>query len=308
MVLSFLVLSILIVMLICSCYGLCKLPCKRTVPRDRERRAHPHRSRPMIPLPSPGPATVKSSTSSTFQQNSHKSGSVVNQQAVARFPSGRHHHRLPESFTDGGDRRRDSLSPTRYSAPPSAASNVIHLSQLPSLSCHSDLEQFAQANATPHGKQPGRQPPHPHQSRYGYQQKSSTELNQKSSRNQTFSNANSVSPMAAGTSNPPSHQAKPADVSPPYPGMGYPYRPCKSPQAAHEADLSHSQLHSRRTASRHHHHHHQVGAGDSLKSGAESELTTDIDTMTEGETNSVVSGRTRHIEVTTTPPAYSTEV
>ena len=280
-------------MLICSCYGLCKFPCKRTV--VRERRAHPSRTRPMIPIPSPGPGAIKQSSSSTFQQ-AHKSSAVNQQDGMFRSHSGRHRP-SQQSFVDG-DRRRDSLSPSRYSAPPSAASNVIYLSQLPSLSCHSDLEQFARAGSSnqpvPLGRQGGgRASSHSHSRSHTYQQRS--EQNQAVSRQMTNNDT-----MATGSPHPPPFQAKPVDIPPPYPGMGFPYTPCKSPNTPHgAADLTHSQLHGIRTSSRQH--HNQVG-------GTESELT-DIDTMTEGETNSIMSGRARHnVEIVTVPPAYSTQV
>ena len=299
--LSFLVLSILLVMLICSCYGLCKFPCKRTVARDRPAQA---RRNPMIPLPHPRPGqrgAVKPSTSSTFQHS--QNNCAVSQQPTTRLQHfGRNNP--PPSFVEA-DRHRDSLSPTRHLAPPTATSNVIHLSQLPSLSFHSDLEQFTQGGANPPsiGRQGGRTYSNP--SRHDQHQLRSEQTSNRQMANVLWTNSDSVA-------NTTPLQSRSVDVPPPYPGMGYPYTPCKSPQpplrvAHHSANLSHSQLHSRRTtasSSR-----HQIGG--SGRSGGESELTDiELDTMTEGETNSIVSGRVRHTDCNTIskPPAYSTEV
>ena len=297
--LSFLVISILVVMLICSCYGLCKLPCKRTTTAPRDGR--PRRNNPMIPLPPPEqPAgAIKTSTSSSFQQGGKTS--TVNKQLPPRLQLGRNH--TLNSYTDGGDRRRDSLSPSRYSAPPANLSNVVHLGQLQSHSFHSDLEQYAvgSANVLPpsYGRQGGR--PLTHQIHHGYQQRS--ELDPESHRQITnvprTINDPAVSPQ------PSPFQARTVDVPPPYlRGTGYPYTPCKSPRTVD--DLSHDR---RLSGSRHHHHHRNSQGRNSVRSAGESELTDfDIDTMTEGDCNSIVSERVRHDDTTAPPQGYSTEV
>ena len=291
-VLSFLILSILVVMLICSCYGLCKFPCKRTVASDRHAQA---RRNPMIPLPHPGPGqrgAVKPSTSSTFQHG-QKNSAITQQPTSTRMQQFGRKNLPPQSFMEG-DRHRDSLSPTR-----TATSNVIHLSQLPSLSCHSDLEQFTQGVANPPsiGRQGGRT--HSNQSRHEHHQSFNRQM---------------VNVPSTNSDSAVNVQPRPVDVPVLYPGMVYPYTPCKSPQpplgVVNHSDFSYSQHHSRQTtalSSR----HHQNQIGWSGRSGGESELTDiELDTMTEGETNSVISGRVRHTDCDTTSksPAYSTVV
>lgn len=297
MVLSFLVLSILLVMLLCSCYGLCKFPCKRTVASDRRPQA---RRNPMIPLPHPGPGqhgTVKQSMSSQFQ-HSQKNSVISQQQTTTRLQ----HFGRQQSFMEG-ERHHDSLSPSRHLAPATATSNVIHLSQLPSLSCHSDLEQFTQGGANPPsiGRQGGRT--YSNQSRHDHHQLRSEQTSNRQMANVPSTNSDSVV----------NFQPRPVDVPTLYPGVGYPYTPCKSPQPPlgvvhHSGDLSHSQPHSRRTTAPSSRHHH---IGVSGRSGGESELTDiELDTMTEGETNSIISGRVQHTDCNTTSisPAYSTVV
>jgi hypothetical protein len=125
---------------------------------------------------------------------------------------------------------------------------------------------------------------------------------------------------------PPSHfQANPVDIAAPYPGMGYPYTPCKSPKTPHSTSASSSTVatiatpqppslsHSnRRTTMREGELEEQASASGAEGQGAggmtegESEILTDVDSIM--ETNSVVSGRGRFKELATSPPSNSTEV
>ncbi len=388
-VLSFLVISIFVVMLICSCYGLCKCPCKRSIAREpHATRGGPssgsrRRERPMIPLPSPatGGATIKQSTSSTaFQQHGQMvpTTSLADQPIYSRLQFGRNHHHPPAPSAAGAaaravavagpttttmgsfredPRRLNQLSPTRFSVPTSTnAPNVMHLSQLQSHSYHSDLEQMALGSINPPsiGRQEGRayhQPPQSQQHRH--------ELNNSNHHHHLYHQH----PAAAGTSSrqmpnapwnhnsttngnssagppphsnrhhqqnnnalPPSHfQANPVDIPAPYPGMGYPYTPCKSPKTPHSTSASSSTVatiatpqppslsHSNgRTTMREGELEEQASASRAEGQGAggmmegESEILTDVDSIM--ETNSVVSGRGRFKELATSPPSYSTEV
>lgn len=292
MVLTFLVASILVVMLICSCYGLCKCPCKRTVARVRQTQGR--RSRPMIPLPSPG--VVNPSMSSTFHRGQQVS--AVNQQQISKLQFGQKQPPLPAEL-------HNQIPHTRYSAPP-GASNVIHLGQLQSHSYHSDLEQIAMGSSTNPpslGRHSGRKYSPNHQP-----QMSRSEHNPEASVHQ-------VPPSAPQTENDstslPPLRVQPMDMPPPYPGMGYPYTPCKSPKTPHgvvhhlaanylpTASLSHS----RRTATK-----RQARGAVGGGMGGESKLT-DIDSVTEEESNSIVSGRERSNQSSTPPPpSYSTRV
>lgn len=369
-------------MLICSCYGLCKCPCKRSIAREphttpgsgsgssssRRRR----RERPMIPLPSPGTGTaIKQSTSSTFQHHGQPlpTTSLTDQPIYSKLQFGRNHPPAPSaaaalsvvapttctagSFRED-ERRLNQLSPTRFSVPPST--NVMHLSQLQSHSYHSDLEQMALGmgpiNPPSIGRHGGRayHQPQPQQQRHELSSNNTHHHHHHhhhgaaiaSSRqvpnapwNNTI-NGNSAGPpihhhtMANHHQNnnalPPHFQAKPVDIPPPYPGMGYPYTPCKSPKTPLSTSassstvatintpqpdpLSHSQLHNRRTATRQQEQASASGAEGQSAGGMEgeleSEVLTDVDSVT--ETNSVVSGRGRFKELATSPPSYSTEV
>ena len=351
-VLSFLVISIFVVMLICSCYGLCKCPCKRSIARQPHTpssssgsSSRRRRERPMIPLPSPGTGTVKQSTSSTFQYGQKlQTTSLADQSIYSKLQFGRSHPLAPVaavvapitgSFRED-ERQLNQLSPTRFSVPPPTnAPNVMHLSQLQSHSYHSDLEQMALGSINPPsiGRQGGRSyhQPQPQQQRH--------ELGSNNHHSGASSSSSRQTPTApwnttnSNSAGPPTHnhhqnalpthfQAKPVDIPPPYPGMGYPYTPCKSPKTPHStsaasttatttaqpSSLSHSQLHNQRTAMRQ---QEQASASGAEGQGAggmegESEILTDIDSIT--ESNSVVSGRGRFKELATSPPSYSTEV
>ena len=312
-VLSFLVLSILVVMLICSCYGLCKLPCKKTSTVPAQQRRQPRRNNPMIPLPSTGqPASgaIRQSSSSTFQPAGGKD-STTNKQPPTRLQLGQNHH-TPASYTDG-DRRRDSLSPSRYSAPPTSLSNVINLGQLQSHSFHSDLEQYATGSANlPNsgGRHSGRLLSH--QIHHSHQQRS--DLDPESHR-QTSSLPQAMNdlPAVAASQHHPSFQTRGANVPPPYPGMGYPYTPCKSPRTPHGVvdDMLYARRLSGGTRHQHDHQSRSRSSRNAVRSAEESELTDfDIDTVTEGECNSVVSEHVRHEHntATTQPQGYSTTV
>ena len=364
-------------MLICSCYGLCKCPCKRSMAREphtpsrnrdssnsssRRRR----RERPMIPLPSPGTgAMINQSTSSTFQHHSQKlpTTSLADQPIYSKLQFGRNHppaaHAVAAPRTMGSfredERRRNQLSPSRFSVPPStsAPANIMHLSQLQSHSYHSDLEQMAlgtgSINPPSIGRQGGRayNPSHPQQQRHELSSIDHHHHHHQPSRqvpgapwNNTTTNGNSAGHIPPPTYHhnhhqqnnaalPPHFQAKPVDIPPPYPGMGYPYTPCKSPHStsatsstaatiSQPSALSHSQLHNRRMVTRQQEEEEEqacasgaegqgaAGLGSRGMEG-ESEILTDIDSVV--ETNSVVSGgRGRIKELATSPPSYSTEV
>ena len=343
-VLSFLVISIFVVMLICSCYGLCKCPCKRSIAREPHTpisgSSRRRRERPMIPLPSPRTGTIKQSTSSTFQYGQKlPTTSLADQPIYSKLQFGRNYPPAPAAAvvapTTGSfredERRLNQLSPTRFSVPPPTnAPNVMHLSQLQSHSYHSDLEQMALGSINPPsiGRQGGRTyQPQPQQQRHelssNNHQPGASNSRQTPTAPWNTTNGNSAGPPTHNhhqNTLPPHFQAKPVDVPPPYPGMGYPYTPCKSPKTPHStsatssttttqpSSLSHSQLHNRRTAMRQ---QEQASANGAEGQGAggmegESEILTDIDSVT--EINSVVSGRERFKELATSPPSYSTEV
>ena len=381
-VLSFLVISIFVVMLICSCYGLCKCPCKRRIAREPHSTGGPstgsgrrRRERPMIPLPSPGATgatTIKQSTSSSFQHGQKlPTTSLADQPIYSRLQFGRNHHpgAAPSAAAARGvgvaapttsgsfredERRLNQLSPTRFSVPPATnAHNVVHLSQFQSHSYHSDLEQMALGSVNPPsiGRQEGRAYHQPQSQLHRHELStnnhhhpaagaSSRQVPANAPRNNNTTNGNSSAGPPPPTHNsnrhqlqnsalPPHFQANSVDIPPPYPGMGYPYTPCKSPKTPHSTSassstvatiasqppsLEHSQLHNRRAAMREREDHEQASAGASGAEGqgagrmeeGESEILTDIDSI--AETNSVVSGRGRFKELATSPPSYSTEV
>lgn len=305
----------------------------------------------MIPLPSPGVGTIKQSTSSTFQHGQKlPTMSLADQPIYSKLQFGRNQLPPPApsamaataagSFRED-ERRLNQLSPTRFSVPPpSSAPNVMHLSQIQSHSYHSDLEQMALGSTNPPsiGRQGGRayQPQSQQQRREVSSSSSSSNNHHPGASSRQMPNApswnttNSNSFPAPPTHNhhhqnavPPHFQARPVDVPPPYPGMGYPYTPCKSPKTPHSTasatsattqppSLSHSQLHNRRTTRQQQQQEQAYasgaeaeGQGTGVMEG-ESEALTDIDSIT--ESNSVVSGRGRFKELATSPPSYSTEV
>ena len=265
----------------------------------------------MIPLPStgqPASGTIRQSSSSTFQPTGGKA-LTLNKQPPARLQLGQNHH-APASYTDG-DRRRDSLSPSRYSAPPTSLSNVVNLAQLQSHSVHSDLEQYATGSANiPNsgGRHGGRLLTH--QVHHSHQQRS--DLDPESHR-QTSSVPQAMNDLPVVPPHHTSYQTRGVNIPPTYPGMGYPYTPCKSPRTPHGVvdDLSYARRPSGGTGHQHNHQSHYHQGRNSVRSAGESELTDfDIDTVTEGECNSVVSERVRHENntATTQPQGYSTQV
>ena len=281
----------------------------------------------MIPLPSPGTGTgtVKQSASSTFQHHGQTLPTSVSadQHIYSKLQFGRNQP-LPAAIagaTAGSfredERRLNQFSPTRYSVPPSSsASNVMHLSQFQSHSYHSDLEQMALGSINPLsiGRQGGRA--------YQPQQQRPELSNNNSGASRDRQVPNAPAPWTANSNStgppPPSHhhhphsphiQSKSVDVPPTYPGMGYPYTPCKSPKTPHSMSATnyhtqpYSLSHGRRTERR-----QQASGAEGQSAGGmegEGELT-DIDSIT--ESNSVVSSRGRFTELATSPPSYSTEV
>lgn len=196
--------------MVCVIYGICKTPCK---PRGRDSssgRSERH-FRSMIPLPSP--RTVQPSTSSSnplqVQQNQAFSASNGRLRSTNQTQSG-------------------PFSPEIFSAPPTST-NVVNLSQLQSLSFHSGLhhaldtaiEQGVISTSPPQNDSghPSLLPAPPPQ-----QQRPQRTSNQSYSANQ-----------------PPSHM-KPRMVRPPppYPGIGYPYQPCKSTKASSGNNSAHA--------------------------------------------------------------------
>ena len=342
-VLSFLIISIFVVMLICSCYGLCKFPCKiaasgdaRSLSSSSSRRRW---ERPMIPLPSPAPAMIKQSTSATFQ-NGQKLTSHVEQPLYSKLQFGRSQHPMPaaagramhmHAVATGAfreDERMNQHSSTRFSVPPANAPTIMHLSQLRSHSFHSDLEQMAlrgsMMNPPSTGRQGEMQAVYQPQIQQRSEPLSSDHSGGSRSNNRRMpttwtANGNSTAPSPHNyrSVHPPRFQSKPADVPSPYPGLGFPYTPYKSPKTLHSGSgtttttaqpnsLTHSRLHTRRTAAR----QQQASASESEGQGTggiegEYELT-DIDSVT--ESNSVVSSRGRLTELATSSPSYSTEV
>lgn len=251
------------------------------------------------------------------------------------------------------ERRLNQLSPTRFSVPPATnAHNVMHLSQFQSHSYHSDLEQMALGSINPPsiGRQEGRAYHQPQSQQHRHELSNNNHhhhpaagaSNRQAPANAPWNNTTTNGNSSAGpppTHNnnhrhqlqnnalPPHFQANPVDIPPPYPGMGYPYTPCKSPKTPHSTSassstvatiasqppsLEHSQLHNRRTAMREREEQASASASGAEGQGAggmeegESEILTDVDSIV--ETNSVVSGRGRIKELATSPPSYSTEV
>ena len=290
----------------------------------------------MIPLPSPGTGTIKQSSSSTFQHGQKLLTTSLADQPIYSKLQFRRNQPPPApaaamvatagSFRED-ERRLNQLSPTRFSVPPPAnPPNVMHLGQLQSLSYHSDLEQMTLGSINPPsiGRQGGRTYQTPSQQQ-GHEPGSNSNNHHPgaSSRQMpsapSWNTANRNSSPAPPTHNhhqnaiPPHFQARPVDIPPPYPGMGYPYTPCKSPKTPHSTTsatstttqpsfLSHGQRITMRQQQE------QASAEGQGAGGmeVESEILTDIDSIT--ESNSVVSGRGRFKELATSPPSYSTEI
>ena len=267
---------------------MCKAPCKKEsiVNRQSERQI-----RSMIPLPSP--RTVQPSTATTnplhAQQNQAFSSSSTGQLRLTNNSVSRNQNGGP-------------FSPEVQSAPP-VSTNVVHLGQLQSLSFHSGLHHALdtaieqgvistsppQNHSGPPSMLPAPPPLRPFRSSLGNQ-------------------------SATAVSNPPSHM-KPRLVRPPppYPGIGYPYQPCKPTKnnphgvSANMLQLQQvsefpppvgtSGLYARRHAKK------PRNSNGIRERGNES---TDHDTEQDTEVgdNSVLS----HVTDRSSPPSYSTEV
>ena len=236
-VLTFLVITISAVILLCACFGKCKLPCKTALTSDEaaansshESQRHTSNKRRMIPLPSP---RVVNPSSSTQQERPNES---------QRLP-------LSHSFTSPPLILASPPQPrSKYKAEPIkplvssfSSPNVVHLRQLNTES----FNQFAAKVSAVGESNPSRTRP----GGSGTRLQNKRSANKSESHHTLQQNSDSgilqTTPVPLITAeNPTSFEVRSGDrdVPPPlYPSVvSYPYQPYKSPRTPNAVALQHT--------------------------------------------------------------------